>query len=45
MHRKHDENEVDVLQAMRELKTFLETDYIRLGHPEDEDVIALNVST
>jgi hypothetical protein len=41
MHRKHDEQEVDVLQAMRELKAFLESDYIRLGHPEDEDVVAL----
>jgi hypothetical protein len=33
--------EMDMMQAMQELKTFLETDYIRLGHPEDEDVIAL----
>ncbi len=30
-----------MIQALNELKTFLESDYIRLGHTEDEDVIAL----
>jgi hypothetical protein len=39
MRRSH--KEMDMIQALEELKTFLETDYIRLGHPEDEDVIAL----
>ncbi len=41
MHRKHNEQEMDMLQSMQDLKAFLESDYIRLGHPEDEDVIAL----
>ena len=41
MRRKYSENEVDMIQALNELKTFLESDYIRLGHTEDEDVIAL----
>ena len=41
MHQKYSEKQVDMMQALEELKTFLETDYIRLGHPEDEDVIAL----
>jgi hypothetical protein len=39
MRRNH--KELGMIQALEELKTFLETDYIRLGHPEDEDVIAL----
>jgi hypothetical protein len=39
MLRNH--KELDMIQALKELKTFLETDYIRLGHPEDKDVIAL----
>ena len=38
-HRKH--KEMDMIPAMKELKTFLEGDYIRLGHTEDEDVVAL----
>lgn len=38
-HRKH--KEMDMIQSMQELKAFLESDYIRLGHTEDEDVVAL----
>jgi hypothetical protein len=36
---------VGMINDMKELKTFLEGDYIRFGHTEDEEVIALKKTT